>query len=339
MQRLGEKMTDHLDLRRIDPTYHLYFQDNCQLRLTSDLYDMKGQLEAIEPGSFERMLHYLAEGRHHYEISLSNVITKDFRKLGRFHQSEDGPYLSTASKLLPNTRLCQRFKYPAANGFYIPGYVHGAQPLRSTSDLFHDAVHGTIRRVVLSRGGHVLCCKILAVPLPKILVFNSCITPQWKRSLSREIKLKVLFYQVRRNYSPILLWRMRTSDTFTSNFCRMTVMPTALIGRNMAVRHWYSTWGLDKQYPQLGPHNLFFSGDYRQGFEDIFKGQRMPRRAKLLYPCACPMDTQPPAGETIYAAVPVEPYKHAKPAGLAGHANAGTGIYANRLKPGWPGRF
>ncbi len=38
---LGERMEDHLELRRIDPTYHLYFQDNTQLQLTSDLHEMQ----------------------------------------------------------------------------------------------------------------------------------------------------------------------------------------------------------------------------------------------------------------------------------------------------------
>ncbi len=49
---LGERMQDHLDLRRIDPTYHLYFQDDTQLQLTSDIHEMQTRLEAIEPGSF-----------------------------------------------------------------------------------------------------------------------------------------------------------------------------------------------------------------------------------------------------------------------------------------------
>jgi len=35
-------------------------------------------------------------------------------------------------------------------------------------------------------------------------------------------------------------------------------------------------WGLDKQYPRLGPHNLFLCGDYRRSFEDIFKRTGMP---------------------------------------------------------------
>ena len=34
---LGEKMSDHLDLRRIDPTYKVYFDDGLRLELTSNI--------------------------------------------------------------------------------------------------------------------------------------------------------------------------------------------------------------------------------------------------------------------------------------------------------------
>ncbi len=81
---LGETMSDHLDLRRIDPTYHLYFQDNSKLNLTSDLHQMMAQVEAIEPGSYKHFLKYMAEGREHYELSLPNVVGVDFRRLGEF---------------------------------------------------------------------------------------------------------------------------------------------------------------------------------------------------------------------------------------------------------------
>ncbi len=81
---LGERMKDHLDLLRIDPTYRLFFQDGSQLQLTSDLQEMRSQLEAIEPGSFGRMLRYLEEGRRNYTLSLPNVVERDFRSLAEF---------------------------------------------------------------------------------------------------------------------------------------------------------------------------------------------------------------------------------------------------------------
>src|SRR5512145_3137567 len=41
---LGEKMSDHLELRRIDPTYTVRFDDGTQLALTANLNAMQSQL-------------------------------------------------------------------------------------------------------------------------------------------------------------------------------------------------------------------------------------------------------------------------------------------------------
>ena len=38
---LGEPMEEHLDLRRIDPTYQVYFDDGVRLALTADINDMR----------------------------------------------------------------------------------------------------------------------------------------------------------------------------------------------------------------------------------------------------------------------------------------------------------
>jgi phytoene desaturase (3,4-didehydrolycopene-forming) len=46
---LGESMEDHLDLKRIDPTYHIHFEDGTELKLSADINWMQAQLEAIEP--------------------------------------------------------------------------------------------------------------------------------------------------------------------------------------------------------------------------------------------------------------------------------------------------
>ncbi len=53
---LGERLRDRLSLRRVDPTYHLHFDDGARLELTSDVSRMREQLESIEPGSFPAFL-------------------------------------------------------------------------------------------------------------------------------------------------------------------------------------------------------------------------------------------------------------------------------------------
>ena len=62
---LGEKMSDHLDLRRIDPTYKVHFDDGLQLELTSNIGSMQTQLEQVEKTAFTGFLNYIAEGGKH----------------------------------------------------------------------------------------------------------------------------------------------------------------------------------------------------------------------------------------------------------------------------------
>src|ERR1043165_4777129 len=58
---LGEKMSDHLQLKRIDPTYKVRFDDGLQLALTSNIGDMQTQLEKVEKTAFTGFLNYIAE--------------------------------------------------------------------------------------------------------------------------------------------------------------------------------------------------------------------------------------------------------------------------------------
>ena len=49
-RRLAEKMEDHLDLIRLDPTYRLHFHDGTSLDLTPDMQRMRDALRQLNPG-------------------------------------------------------------------------------------------------------------------------------------------------------------------------------------------------------------------------------------------------------------------------------------------------
>src|SRR5512137_1627686 len=106
---LGERMQDHLDLRRIDPTYHLYFPDDTSILLTSDLHAMREQVEAFQPGSFERMLRYLAAGSRIYDLSLEDLVGRDFRRLSDFINPHMLMLFMRSKGHLRHTRYAARF--------------------------------------------------------------------------------------------------------------------------------------------------------------------------------------------------------------------------------------
>ena len=63
--------------------------------------------------------------------------------------------------------------------------------------------------------------------------------------------------------------------------------------------------GLDKQYPQLAHHNIFFSDDYPAEFDDLFE-RRIPLRNPTIYVCDTSRSdsTQAPLGhENLFVLV------------------------------------
>jgi phytoene desaturase len=63
--------------------------------------------------------------------------------------------------------------------------------------------------------------------------------------------------------------------------------------------------GLDKQYPQLAHHNIFFSDNYHAEFEDLFR-KRIPLQNPTIYVCATTRtdSSQAPAGhENLFVLV------------------------------------
>src|SRR6266496_4665260 len=92
-QALGASMREMLDLQRVDPTYHLVFDDGSQLALTSDMKSMQEQLESFEPDSFPGLLRYMEEGHRHYHLGIEKLVKRDFRTASDFFKFSNLPLL------------------------------------------------------------------------------------------------------------------------------------------------------------------------------------------------------------------------------------------------------
>ena len=101
---LGTSMDERLDLLRVDPTYHLVFDDGSQLALTSDMKSLQEQLESIQPGSFQGLLRYLQEGGRHYQLGLDKLVSRDFRKASDLFSFQNLPLLFRLKPLIPHYR-------------------------------------------------------------------------------------------------------------------------------------------------------------------------------------------------------------------------------------------
>src|SRR5512136_572889 len=110
---LGETMSHHLDLKRIDPTYTVHFDDGTSLALTSNIGEMQAQLEAIEPGAFGGFLRYLAEGQQNYRLSLQKFVGRNFTNYFQYFSLSNLPLLFKLKALIKHYANVDRyFKNP-----------------------------------------------------------------------------------------------------------------------------------------------------------------------------------------------------------------------------------
>jgi phytoene desaturase len=331
---LGEDMNNHLDLQRINPTYHLYFQDDSRLQLTSDLNEMMGQLETIEPGSFKHLQHYLSEGRQHYELSIPNVVTRDFRNLGEFINPRMIALFFRLKAFMQHAKYASRFfKSPHLQiAFTFQDMYMGLSPYKSPATYSFLQYTELLDGVYFPKGGMYRVAQTFTAIAEKLgvrFLYNSAVD---KILVENERATGVVLADGQRLSADIVVANADLGYVY-----RNLLPEDAEANRIDRKEYGCSTvmfyWGMDKQFNELGPHNLFFSGDYRQGFEDIFKGNRLPDEPNFYIHVPTRMDpTAGPQGcDTIYAAVPVGHISSVHPQNWQGIQAKARAFILNRL--------
>ena len=141
---LGVSLRERLELRAVDPTYRLVFDDGSQLSLTSDMKTMREQLEAIEPGSFDGLQRYLRDGARHYRVVAEKMVNREFRHPFDYLRVGALGLLvarQPARQPLPqDVRLLRRAALEER--VHVPGPLRGSEPVRRAGHPLAALVHG-----------------------------------------------------------------------------------------------------------------------------------------------------------------------------------------------------
>jgi phytoene desaturase len=305
---LGERMEDHLDLRRIDPVYHVHFDDGTALDLTSDLPAMQAQLEDLEPGSFGRYLHYLREGSYHYRLALPTLVQRGFYRFFEFFNLRNLLMLFKLRLLVKHYAYVGRFFTDPRlrSAFTFQDMYLSLSPFEAsaTYSLFQYAelvgsiwfpmggmasVVGALVNIAEKSGVRF----IYNAPVERIMVEGRQATGVILAD-GREMRADVVVANAELAY----VYRCLLPDDGTSV-------------RLQRKRYTCSTvtfyWGVDRQYPQLGPHNIFLAGDYRGSFARILKDHTLPDEPSFYLHAPVHLDPSlaPEGQDTLMVVVPV----------------------------------
>jgi phytoene desaturase len=305
---LGERMSDHLDLRRIDPTYKVHFDDGLQLQLTSNIGDMQTQLEKVEPTAFTGFLSYIAEGARHYKLSLEKFVGRNFYNIFEYFSLANLPLIFQLKALQKHYTNTSRFfkdeRLKAA--FTFQNMYLGLSPYDAPATYSLLQYTELAEGVWYPMGGMYAGIQALTRVAEKLgvkFIYNAPVK-----------KLKVDGSSV--IGAELEDGREFSADLFVGNadlpYLYDQLLPDPVEAKKLNEKLYTCStimfyWGVDKQYPQVAHHNVFLGGDYKASFDQIFQEHRLPDEPSFYI--HAPVRTDPAAApegqDTFYVLVPV----------------------------------
>ncbi len=310
---LGEKMSDHLDLRRIDPTYKVHFADGLQLQLTSDIGEMQTQLEKVEKTAFTGFLNYIAEGSRHYKLSLEKFVGRNFYNIFEYFSLTNLPLIFQLKALAKHYNNTGRFfkdeRLKAA--FTFQNMYLGLSPYDAPATYSLLQYTELAEGVWYPMGGMYAGIQALTEVAEKLgvkFIYNAPVKAlNVERSTFNAQRIKSATLEDGREFA---------ADLFVGNADLPYIYDQLLPDRAEAKKlyeklYTCSTimfyWGVDKPYPQVAHHNIFLGGDYKGSFDQIFKEHRLPDEPSFYVhaPARTDAAAAPEGQDTFYVLVPV----------------------------------
>ncbi len=304
---LGVCMHDLLELQRVDPTYHLVFDDGSCLSLTSDMKNLEEQLETIEPGGFQGLLHYMDEGCRHYHLGIEKLVQPDFRRASDFFKLDNLPLLYQVKPLVKHyANMSRYFDDPRLKAaFTFQDVYMGLSPFEAPATFsmmsYTELAHG----VWYPKGGMYSVVEALVKLAEESgveFIFNAPVAQiavQGKRARGVWVERQLLEADVVLANAdlPYVYRELLPSDGQVAKLERKRY--------SCSVISFF--WGLDKPYEMLPPHTLFLADDYRENFDSIIRDLGLPDNPSLYLHAPARLDaSMAPQGEdTLIAIVPV----------------------------------
>ena len=309
---VGERMEDHLELLRLDPTYRVHLHDETSFDITSDLNSMCKQLEAMETGSFEAFLRFMSEGYRHYHLSLKHFVGRNFTSWLQYFSPANIPLIFRVKSLVKHynhiagyfsdTRLRAAFSF---QNMYLGLSPYDAMATYSLLQ-YSEIADG----VWFPRGGIYKVVESLASIAEGLGVQIRCASPvsridvEGKSQSASGVTLEngehlAADVVIANADLPYVYSELLPDDRIAARLKRKKYSSSALM--------FY--WGIKgERSPLLLHHNAFLADHrYRESFERIFRDLKLPDEPSF-YVCA-PARTDPSCapldGDSLLVLVPV----------------------------------
>lgn len=311
---MGENIIDHLTLERLSPAYKVFFESGQpSVTIHADLARDCKTFEAIEPGAGAALRAYVASAGKTYDLALKHFLyttytsPRDFMKMSMLPhlptllRRATQPIHSHVARYFTDQRLQQIMEYPMVFLGTSPYQASSIYSLMSHMDFTQGVYYpkGGVYEIIAAL--YNLCRKhgvdfYLNHPV-------AAIRTEGKRAAGvttadgTGIAADIVISNADMHFTETQLLPRQLQSYPETYWRKKQSAPSALL----------MYLGIDGKLPELTHHNLIFTKNWRQNFDDIFKRQVLPKPASM-YICK-PSETDPnvaPKGtENVFVLVPL----------------------------------
>lgn len=310
--RFGKKSSDYYQLKRLDPSYRIFYSKNEILDIPANLNSLFVLFEKIEKGSGAHLKKFLEEGEYKYKVGMNNLVYKPGLSitelfdsklfLGIFKMHVFQSMATYVRSHFKDPRLIQLLEFPVLFLGAAPSKTPALYSLMNYADIALGTWYpmGGMHKIIEAM---ITVAKEQGVkfefdsPVESFSMRGDKINQIITRGKSQSFDYVVAgadYHHVEQNLLP------PTHRKYTESYWQKRAMaPSSLI--------FYL--GINKKLKNLLHHNLFFDKDFAQHAKDIYENPQWPNDP-LFYVC-CTSKTDPdvaPEGhENIFILIPVAP--------------------------------
>jgi phytoene desaturase len=305
---LGISLHDRLELRPVDPTYRLVFDDGTDLSLTADKASLRSQLEAIEPGSFAGVQRYLGEGGRHYPLVVDKLVNRDFRGWSDLVSLDSVRLFLGVKPLVKHHRNMGRYVRSARlkSAFTFQDLYVGLSPFDAPATMSFLAYTELAHGVWYPMGGMYSVVEALVDVARGSGVEFTFIADVTEITTRGDRAAGVRLADGSHLEADVVLANADLPWAY-----RHLLPPDGTAAQLARKAYSCSTvsffWGTDRTYDALAPHTLFLADDYRRNFDEIVRDHTLPADPSLYVHAPARLDPSmaPPGHDSLTAIVPV----------------------------------
>ena len=310
--QFGHKTADFYELKRLSPSYRVFWKDNTQDDVPADLNEFKAWFENMEPGSSLKLDKFLKEAAYKYDVGINDLVHKPSLKLtefadiriatGAFKMHLFSSFSKYIRKYFKHPKIIELLEFPVLFLGAMPKDTPALYSLMNYADIqlgtwypmggMHKIIEA-FEKIAIEQGVKIITeQEVNGFDIENGVVVNTNTVAGQK--LVNDFVISGADYE----HTDQLL--LKGNSNYTKQYWDSRLMaPSSLL--------FYL--GVDKKIDNLLHHNLFFDEDFQQHAVEIYKEPQWPSKP-LFYVC-CPSKTDdsvaPEGKENVFLLVPLAP--------------------------------